>query len=767
MVELFNALYRGDLKEAESLIRAGPVDHNCVFGIRTALDLACERGYANIAELLIQYGANVDLACGIMRPLGYACYKGHSHIVELLIKHKAQNLPNKVGCTPFMEVKSVEAALVMLNSGIVKDINEQDMYGRTVLSYICMRPIGNQVPELIEFLLKNGATNIPNHDGRTPFMYAYTKEVVRVMLNSGIVDDINRQDKCGKTALYYACLDGSDGVIKLLIKNGAEVVPAMDENFFWEAARSSRDEAMKFILERKIVTDINITNSKGYTALHCACSNNNKKLIKLLIENGANNTPNYYGNTPFTIAVLHEEVDEVKLMLERKLVIDIDNQYYRNGDLLISMMYLASNNNKMTELLIRYGVNIYGDVYCRSSFVCAIVRYQMYCKLNGCSVEYGLAMLNLLMRGAAIDEDLVAQNVMYRYAVDTAKVQKSCNSEQEMYDMIYKLREKKIVEYINNPFISARVQNKLLLNACVWYERSCGTYRLKELFDEIKNREELSDSLKIIRLGEEIFSYGNEGMMKGNEYSRHVYHMTMNAMEKYRKKEDRSLRYPEEVFQLAHRICGFGKYSEDMPNLKMYAKNLAKAHLKESWMLKELCLHYDNEKFDLFNHIKQDFNDLKIFHCVYNCTEYEILKSCIEAYYGLKGYFCNMTEAHVEWNCDDNELRYNLAEFCKIKECGRKIHDLKEWQNLVYGINDWKQKYEHMKDAINNAQDSYQTMGNKNIWSVEEFVYFLKSIGAIDINECQLLDADSLFHSSHFDCETINNIMELYAFRWF
>ncbi|ORX80843.1 ankyrin, partial [Anaeromyces robustus] len=88
---------------------------------------------------------------------------------------------------------------------------------------------------------------------------------VQYLINHGL--DINKENDCGYTPLYGACIYKRLNILSYyFIKHGE---------------------------------DINKVNEDGETLLHFACERGNYDIVKYLIENGAKiDVENYYGKTP-------------------------------------------------------------------------------------------------------------------------------------------------------------------------------------------------------------------------------------------------------------------------------------------------------------------------------------------------------------------------------------------------------------------------------------------------------------------------------------
>lgn len=128
----------GDKKIAEMLLAAGAqVDLHAQFGI-SPLVQAAEKGHADIVSLLLEYGADVNLACP-ETALCSAAGRGHAEVVDLLLKAKADpNLQSGAwDTTPLMRAAcrpGSEAIIArLLEAGA--DVSLRDKTGKDAITY--------------------------------------------------------------------------------------------------------------------------------------------------------------------------------------------------------------------------------------------------------------------------------------------------------------------------------------------------------------------------------------------------------------------------------------------------------------------------------------------------------------------------------------------------------------------------------------------------------------------------------------------------------
>jgi ankyrin repeat protein len=254
--------------------------------------------------------------------------------------------------------KAGDAALVdtLLTKGAF--INAKDLCGQTALMWAAKE--GHA--EVVQLLLsKNADVHTRDEGGRTALMWAgrevYAK-VLQLLLENGA--DVNEKDRYGETALTLAIqflgYDGitqmeeccpldreerncsSDGmrppwrreserteVMKLLQPRGA------DEALI--VAASQRDEKkIRQLLDAG--ADVRARTTNGVTALMMAIEwravdkRGNADVAKLLLEKGADaNSPDNYGRTALTRAVLLGQADMVKLLLDKGADINAVDKY--------------------------------------------------------------------------------------------------------------------------------------------------------------------------------------------------------------------------------------------------------------------------------------------------------------------------------------------------------------------------------------------------------------------------------------------------------
>lgn len=150
----------------------------------TALMYAAKYGRVEVAKLLIEKGANVNLQGDRGEtPLIMGIDAGSIEMVSLLIE-KGANLEiaeNTNGTTPLIEAV-LTSSLPILKLLVEKGANldKQDNDGNTAL--IAAAANDEEAPELIKFLLEKGAKkDIKNNDGQTAYDVAQVEEIKQLL----------------------------------------------------------------------------------------------------------------------------------------------------------------------------------------------------------------------------------------------------------------------------------------------------------------------------------------------------------------------------------------------------------------------------------------------------------------------------------------------------------------------------------------------------------------------------------------------------------
>ena len=289
------------------LQKGAEVNHVCCQTGETALTLAAKNGvHSSIVEELVKQGASVNHVDrnGNTALLG-ACEKGKEKVIKLLLSHGASVtetclLTGKSPLTVAVD-SGVATPIVdmLLKSGV--DVNHVDNDGNTALLSACKKS-SNKTAFL---MIQHGAdvNRLSKRTGDSALTLAVENraslELVQELLKNGAV--VNHANSNNNTALYNACQNSQEEVVKWLLEHGAtanHVCKVMGKTALTLAvANHFSTEVTEQLLKQG--ANVNHADMNGNTALKIACRDGLDEKIKCLLKNGAsvaeNPMPSVYG----------------------------------------------------------------------------------------------------------------------------------------------------------------------------------------------------------------------------------------------------------------------------------------------------------------------------------------------------------------------------------------------------------------------------------------------------------------------------------------
>jgi ankyrin repeat protein len=335
------------------------VNHADIHG-DTALHMACRKGDSAIVKILIEAGAKVEIHNKeLVQPLVIVlwCIKDEDLALAVVNKHPNPNFEVQNGTTLIkaMELKFLRLAKKIIEKSSKSILNSQDKEGKTALHHA----VDNDLVEAIPLLLAGGANpniiaanEIPLTsafkkqdkacalalikgtteyigylDKRTMLAYACQQgylEVVKLLLTKkGILNEIDKPDKEGKTALHHAVDRNLVEAIPLLLACGANpkiqdansrmaltyafqkqdkacalaLLEGMDEFIGYNNGETVLGYAcrlgscvlvQKLLGKKQMLAQIDQQDKEGKTALHRAVDSDLVEAIPLLLACGAN-----------------------------------------------------------------------------------------------------------------------------------------------------------------------------------------------------------------------------------------------------------------------------------------------------------------------------------------------------------------------------------------------------------------------------------------------------------------------------------------------
>ena len=257
------------------------------------------------------------------------------------------------------EMSSIERACV-LKAATVNSHSLGCARGDTALHYAVSLDYCSC--DVLNCLIENGAdVNVrKEYSKRTPLMIAaHCKNLnaVEFLLKHGAIVDV--QDKRNKSSLHYgvegALLSGdtSFDVVSCLLNHGADINAPMNGKYtaLMMACRSQHVRLVKFLLQQG--ANVQVKDKDGKTALHFACELTftwkpaSCDLLNCLTENGADiNALRKDNVTPLMVASINGNVDQITFLIKRGANVHLQD---KNGD--TALHHAARNMNNSLEIV--------------------------------------------------------------------------------------------------------------------------------------------------------------------------------------------------------------------------------------------------------------------------------------------------------------------------------------------------------------------------------------------------------------------------------
>ncbi len=292
----------------------------------TVLMFACEQGHLDLAEFLLERGADIhQVNTRVFRgktALMGAARAGHVEVMKLLLAHKADvNAAGALEETALFKAAHqghVDAVSILLENGA--DLHARDSQGNTPLLHAAAR--GHT--QVLELLLDRGAdVNAKNHQDWNALMQAcmggYLKTAKLLVTRKGEVNLSGKE--AGATPLMLACWKDSVQLVDLLLQSGADVhwKDIEGRTTFERVIQSTLQypvpiQIVKSLLDAGAGFETRLLH--GCTPLSIAAIKGDPAVLQLLLEKGSQvNAPDELGVTPLMQAAMYGHRDAVERLL--------------------------------------------------------------------------------------------------------------------------------------------------------------------------------------------------------------------------------------------------------------------------------------------------------------------------------------------------------------------------------------------------------------------------------------------------------------------
>ncbi len=320
---LMIACEKGYPEIAKLLIQEGASVHTKVKKDQTALIYASQEGHADIVEMLINAGAKVDeKAYYGETALMYACKNGHIGVAQILLSHGASTKgKEKVDETPLsLASENGHAKIIDLLVSYGVDVNKRRDNYNPVIALAAEKGHTAAVQSLINAGANvdgDGWYGIPLVDA---CLYGYY-DTAQLLIKNGA--DVNiRTRQTGTTPLCAAAECGDIKIAKMVIKNGADIV----EKALLGACYCGKTEMAEFLIDNGL--DMNLKNHHGIPLIIVAVEEGHTGTVDMLAKKGADvNAQDENGYTALMTARQKEDIETVKVLLAHGADVAKENKW--------------------------------------------------------------------------------------------------------------------------------------------------------------------------------------------------------------------------------------------------------------------------------------------------------------------------------------------------------------------------------------------------------------------------------------------------------
>lgn len=312
--DIAEAAGAGDTERLANILREKRADGVSVEILNHALCKASAGGHAEIVELLLDNGADIEASDREVTPLMEASIMNHIEVVRLLLNKGANVNGDRASSTPLTCAAAnsdIEVVRELLVAGA--DPNKIIDNGGSAVRAAA----GEGRLDVVITLMEYGANiNAPTSAALPVAASRGHKELVEHLLANGA--DIDARD-AGDTALMNASWGGHQEIVHDLLRRGANHSLVDDTGDTALSIVSGTVQEHVEVAQMLIDSgaDVNHANTAGNTALHAAAARGYAGVVSALLDAGADlEKPNQTAGTPLQAALKARRYGVVGILLE-------------------------------------------------------------------------------------------------------------------------------------------------------------------------------------------------------------------------------------------------------------------------------------------------------------------------------------------------------------------------------------------------------------------------------------------------------------------
>ena len=280
-----------------------------------------------------------------------------SNVVKLLLKKGANpNLPNNTSSksTPLMIASNynlVEIAKYLIENGA--DINQQDKNGDPAIHWSAYLGKVEFTKLLLDYGAKTNLKSIHADGVMDVALKEWQDSVVNLLISYGKGN--NTVDKTDRPLLEAIKKGNIKIVKKYLTKSNCNIVDEAGNTLLIIATVNGFMKIVKLLLQTG--ADINLMNPVGHTALNKAVGTKQNNIAKFLIKSGANvnQTDERFILPPLVAAARSNNLEIGELLLEKGANINTQNGIDKFTPIIWAALY---NNIDFVKLLLKYNPDL-------------------------------------------------------------------------------------------------------------------------------------------------------------------------------------------------------------------------------------------------------------------------------------------------------------------------------------------------------------------------------------------------------------------------